>query len=179
MEKINCLRSLDIIKFEHIELYPYNTTQKRVYIYNPWVYSKDNKVHLEILELFKDTKWRKIVDSKLSERDSFDYILWMHDVKKRDNNRCAICGDDLDIEVHHISPFSNDYKNRTNINNGVCLCKRHHSTKVEGSFHNMYGTINNTPEQLLEYIRTKRVELNITDKSFIKSPFLLEHIEDI
>ena len=137
------------------------THQKRVYVYNPWIYSKNNKIHLDILNMFKDSKWRSIIDLQLSERDTFDYVMWMHNVKQRDNNKCIICGDDLDIEVHHISPFSEDYENRTNVDNGVCLCKRHHSSKIIGGFHQTYGTRNNTHEQLQTYIDNKRNELNL------------------
>ena len=160
-KRMDYLRDLDVIKYEHIQVYPYNTCQKRVYIYNPWIYSKNNKIHLDILNMFKDSKWRSIVDSQLSERDTFDYVMWMYDVKQRDNNKCAVCGDNLDIEVHHISPFSEDYENRTNVDNGICLCKRHHSSKIIGSFHQTYGTRNNTKEQLQEYIDNKRNELGL------------------
>ena len=34
---------------------------------------------------------------------------------------------------------------------------------VDGSFHKEYGTYNNTPEQLEEYINRKRQELGITE----------------
>ena len=51
--------------------------------------------------MFKDSKWKSIIDLQLSERDTFDYIMWMHNVKQRDNNKCIICGDDLDIEVQN------------------------------------------------------------------------------
>ena len=34
---------------------------------------------------------------------------------------------------------------------------------VKGSFHNIYGSKNNTPEQLEEYINAKRAELGINE----------------
>ena len=41
------------------------------------------------------------------------------------------------------------------------MCKNCHYTTVDDSFHNLYGTVNNTPEQLEEYINYKRKKLGI------------------
>lgn len=169
------LKNKEILLKKQVSISNYNIYGE-IYILNPWICNKNNHCYFEILELFKNSKWKLLIDNNLYSRHSYEYIVWEKSVMERDENKCIICGSSLDIEVHHISPFSIDYENRTNIDNGVCLCKRHHSSKVRGSFHNIYGTINNTPEQLLEYIRNKRTELNIIDKAFIKSPFILEHI---
>ena len=175
---LSSLIKKDVIKKKHLSLPMYNIN-KNILIFNPWICSKSNIQYLEILNLFKESRWKKIIDNEPTSRNSFEYIMWENDIKKRDDNKCVICGNSLDIEVHHIIPYSNDYDNRINVDNGICLCKRHHNSKINGSFHNVYGTVNNTPEQLLEYIKTKRKELGITDTSFIKSPLLLEHIEEL
>jgi hypothetical protein len=44
--------------------------------------------------------------------------------KKRDGNRCAICGFDLIIQVHHITPKSEGGTNDPN--NVITLCPNHH-----------------------------------------------------
>ena len=172
------LKNKEIILKRQLSISKYSIYGE-IYVLNPWICNRNNNSCFETLELFKNSKWKQLVDDNPYSRNSYEYTIWEKSVQERDENKCAICGSDLDIEVHHISPFSNDYENRLNVNNGICLCKRHHSSRIAGSFHNTYGTVNNTPEQLLEYIKDKRMELNIIDKSFIKSPFLLEHIEDI
>ena len=111
--------------------------------------------------MFKDSKWRKIVDNNIFDRKSYEYLIWEQLVKERVNNKCCVCGDDIDIEVHHIIPFSDNYEKRIDVNNGICLCKRHHSSKISGSFHNVYGTVNNTYEQLQQYINDKRYEIGL------------------
>lgn len=52
--------------------------------------------------------------------------------------------------------------------NGMCLCENCHAVKIDGSFHNLYGTFDNTPEQLEEYINLRRSQLGIA------IPFSLE-----
>lgn len=47
----------------------------------------------------------------------------------------------------------------------MCLCGSCHQSNISGSFHNIYGTHETTPEDLEEYINTKRIQLGI-DKSF-------------
>lgn len=160
----------------NVQKYSYFTN---VFIFNPWICSSGNDFYIEILDYFKESKWKFIIDNKPDSRNSFEYAQWEENVKNRDNCRCVICGNTDELEVHHISPYATDYDNRINVENGITLCRRHHNARVKGSFHQDFGTHSNTPEQLLEYIKNKRLELNITDKSFIKSPFLLEHINEI
>lgn len=54
------------------------------------------------------------------------------------------------------------------VNNGISLCKNCHYTTIPGSFHNIYGTKNNTPEQLEEFINNKRKQLGINIPFSIK-----------
>ena len=53
------------------------------------------------------------------------------EVKKRDNWKCKI--DNLDcegrLESHHILSWKDYPELRYDINNGICLCKKHHPKK--------------------------------------------------
>lgn len=154
------LKQQNIIKKVKLTISDYSMYNS-VFVFNPWICSSGNNIYLEILNIFKDSEWKSLMEGKVDGRNSFEYILWEENIKERDNCKCVICGDDLDIEVHHISPYAIDYDNRLNVKNGLCLCRRHHNTKVMGSFHQKYGTQNNTPEQLQEYIDNKRSELGL------------------
>ena len=156
---ISYLIKKDVVKKAKLSVPIY--ANKTVLILNPWISSHTAKHYYEILQLFKDSKWRKIVDNNIFDRKSYQYLIWEQFVKERDNNKCCVCGDDIDIEVHHIIPFSDNYEKRIDVNNGICLCKRHHSSKISGSFHNVYGTVNNTYEQLQQYINDKRYEIGL------------------
>lgn len=123
---------------------------------------------------------KKIPQSQIN-RNSKQSREWVLKVKERANYTCECCGSTelKGISSHHIQSWAIYEELRYDLSNGVCLCDNCHNPFTKGSFHNTYGTRNNTPQQLLEYIKNKRMELNIIDKSFIKSPFLLEHINEI
>lgn len=98
-------------------------------------------------------------------RISCDYSAWRNSVFKRDNYTCQVCGrrskpgEPVRLNAHHIENFSSNEDLRYDIKNGITFCDRCHSTKFEDSFHSIYGTRNNTHEQLEEYIRNRRAEL--------------------
>lgn len=97
-------------------------------------------------------------------RYTSDYYTFRKEVLFRNDYRCIITGErSHDLEIHHIYPFSDFPKDRFDPRNGICLSKKYHSTGLPGSFHNIYGVYNNTPEQLEEYINMKRKELGIND----------------
>lgn len=123
---------------------------------------------------------RKVCESQI-DRTSKEAKDWTNAIKERDKYVCQCCGstERKGMASHHIKNWALYKELRYELSNGMCLCENCHNPYLEGSFHNVYGTRRNTPEQLLEYIKTKRNELGITDTSFIKSPFLLEHIEEI
>lgn len=146
--------------------------------YQSMVYDAEYQANPELFNQRCKNGWRgeKILDG--DDRNSPQYRKWIKDVTDRDKV-CQCCGSSMNIDIHHIKPYATHKKLRVDVDNGIALCELHHSSMVLGGFHQTYGTRNNTPEQLLEYIKTKRNELGITDTSFIKSPFLLEHIEEI
>jgi hypothetical protein len=96
-------------------------------------------------------------------RKSIEYNQWRKMVYKRDNYTCQCCGDDIggNLQAHHLQNFSSHPELRLDVTNGIVLCNLCHNFNQYGSFHYIYGAINNTPEQLQEYIqRYKNGEFN-------------------
>lgn len=111
-----------------------------------------------------NSNWKGgITPQLISERMSKEYKIWRDSVYSKDWYTCQCCGRSKDIEknAHHINNFAENDDLKYDIDNGICLCSDCHHIKSIGSFHNIYGTRNNTPEQLEEYINTKRKELGI------------------
>lgn len=107
----------------------------------------------------KNPSWKSGNSNKLTIlRHSNKYIQWRIKVYERDNYTCQCCGDKIghNLVAHHIINFSENIKERFDINNGITLCKNCHNPTIKNSFHNIYGTKNNTLEQLQEYIKRKR-----------------------
>lgn len=89
-------------------------------------------------------------------RETLDYKRWREKVFKRDDYTCQKCNcRGGDLQAHHILPFSDYEELRCEISNGITLCKKCHHVAYKGSFHNIYGTHNNTKEQLEEYLNKK------------------------
>lgn len=98
-------------------------------------------------------------------RSSNAYIEWRNNVYARDNYTCQCCGNNKggNLQAHHILNFASNEKLRFELNNGVTLCESCHNPSVQGSFHYVYGTRNNTREQLEEYIKNrKEMILNVS-----------------
>ena len=104
-----------------------------------------------------------ITPENIMIRQSKEYAEWRNSIYNKDGYSCVVCGTHQNLNAHHIYPFADFIEKRLDINNGITLCENHHSTQIEGGFHNIYGTSNNTPEQLEEYINAKRVELGINE----------------
>ena len=77
---------------------------------------------------------------------------WSIKVRKRDNNKCVICGSRKNLNAHHLNGWKWDIKNRTKIDNGVTLCEKCHH-----KFHDIYGWGGNTKEQFKEYEKPKQL----------------------
>lgn len=99
----------------------------------------------------------------LSARTSKKYNTWRDEVYKKDWYTCQCCGRSRDInkEAHHVKNFSENKQLRYDVSNGILLCDQCHSAVIPGGFHYIYGTLNNTPEQLEEYINNRRKELGV------------------
>lgn len=99
----------------------------------------------------------------LCERTSSRYNKWRDEVYRKDWYTCQCCGKSRHIvkNAHHLINFAQNEDIRYDISNGITLCEDCHYSTISGSFHNIYGTTNNTPEQLEAYINNKRKELGI------------------
>lgn len=68
-----------------------------------------------------------------------------YNVIERDNNKCAVCGDDLNIKVHHICGYNPNDKKCNEEKNLITLCSQCHGKSHE--------TISNeTKEKIKEYL---------------------------
>ena len=110
------------------------------------------------------SNWRGgVTPINIAIRNSEEYDVWRENILKKDNYKCVICGTNHKLEAHHIYPFSSYIEKRFDLNCGITLCYDHHSMYAFDSFHKAYGTYDNTPEQLNEYINRKRTELGFTE----------------
>jgi len=86
-------------------------------------------------------------------RQSIEYRLWREAVFARDNWTCQKTGvrsgngKTVYLEAHHIQNFAKYPELRFAIDNGITL-----SRKVHYKFHSIYNRINNTKEQLKEFL---------------------------
>jgi len=81
-------------------------------------------------------------------RNSLEIKLWKKAVFERDNFVCQKCEQKGgELEAHHIFNFADYQERRTEITNGITLCKKCHKT-----FHKKYGKKNNTREQLNKFL---------------------------
>lgn len=101
-------------------------------------------------------------------RHSSEMKNWRKQVFERDNYTCQCCGDNKggNLRAHHVLNFSEYLDLRFDINNGITLCSDCHDFHKYGSFHHVYGTHNNTKEQLNEYILNIKYKI-IEQKSII------------
>ena len=88
---------------------------------------------------------------KMQRNGTIGYQRWRREVLKKYFNSCLVCFSIDNLEVHHLNSFS-IYKNkRTDINNGVPLCKRCHK-----EFHSMYGKEFVTKEDFYDFVYCKK-----------------------
>lgn len=90
---------------------------------------------------------------RYKRREYSDYWSFRKEVYERDDYTCRCCGDKKggNLVAHHLLNFSKYPELRTDINNGITLCSSCHK-----EFHSLYGTRDNTPNQLKDYIAAKR-----------------------
>jgi 5-methylcytosine-specific restriction endonuclease McrA len=103
-----------------------------------------------------------ITSENQSIRSSFDYKQWRISIFERDNYICQCCGDDTggNLQAHHKYNFAEYPELRFDTNNGITLCDKCHDFRNICSFHNIYGTRNNTPDQLEQYIKDYKIKNN-------------------
>lgn len=93
-------------------------------------------------------------DSRTLDKRTKEYKEWRLEVYARDNYSCQKCKNSKgnNLHAHHIINYSSNKELRYSIDNGITLCNDCHNPAVKGSFHNIYGTKNNTKEQLIEFL---------------------------
>ncbi len=80
-------------------------------------------------------------------RNYKEYREWNLKVKIKANFCCDICEKiEKGMVAHHLESYQFNENLRTNIDNGVCLCKQCHLL-----FHNKYSRKNNTKQQFLKF----------------------------
>ena len=80
---------------------------------------------------------------------------WREEVYKRDKFTCQCCGDNHggNLNAHHLNGYNFDKEHRTDINNGITLCKTCHK-----GFHEIYGYGDNTWLQFREFLYNKYLQ---------------------
>lgn len=93
--------------------------------------------------------FNKSLDERLKNRKYIEYYEWRKKVYERDNFTCQCCGDNEggNLVAHHIFNYSEHNDLKTDVNNGITLCKKCHKI-----FHDTYGYRNNNQQQIYEFI---------------------------
>lgn len=125
---------------------------------------KCGKENQKVLRGKDSPNWKGGITPEIKRiRKSKEYNEWRKSVYENDYyvcQCCGVCGGEL--RGHHINNFSKYEDLRFDTKNGITLCKYDHDSVFKNSFHNIYGTHNNTPQQLEEYINNKRKQLGIS-----------------
>lgn len=109
----------------------------------------------------ENSNWKGGITSEVIKiRNSELYKSWRRRILGLDEYKCVACGDNHNLEVHHIYPFSQYKEFRFLESNGITLCKKHHCINQDGSFHKMFGAKGNI-EQLDIYINLIRKQLGL------------------
>lgn len=115
--------------------------------------------HIQAISGENAHNWRGgITTERKLTRESWRVKEWREEVFKRDEYTCQACGDNSggNLNAHHIVNYAENEELRNDVDNGITLCGSCHLPHIEGSFHFIYGTTNNTKEQLYEYINHKK-----------------------
>lgn len=137
----------------------YENKYIKAYILNPSIAYRDGELNDETINIFKDKRLIEINNalfSNSSDRHSPEYKNWVFNCLERDNYTCQCCGSNNNLEVHHLLNYSKHKDLRTDVDNGITLCECCHSPMISGSFHQIYGTRDNTKQQLEEYIKNHK-----------------------
>ena len=100
----------------------------------------------------------KTIEEREKDRLIPGIIDFRKEVYKRDKYTCQCCGDNKggNLNAHHLNSYNWDKEHRTDINNGITLCKKCHK-----EFHDIYGYGNNNYKQMLEFIENKnKIQIN-------------------
>lgn len=94
--------------------------------------------------------FNKSMDERIRGRWVENYSSWINKILKRDNFTCQSCGVKVQRNSpHHLEGWHWCKELRTEVSNGVTLCKDCHKT-----FHKQFGTHWNTSEQFYKFLRS-------------------------
>lgn len=96
--------------------------------------------------------------------------VFLKAVRKRDNNKCIVCGEEANV-VHHLNSWNAFPDERFDTENGCCMCNRCHK-----SYHLVYGYGNNTKSQFYEWLGYVHTFENVND--YMKEAVKFYCIED-
>jgi len=90
---------------------------------------------------------------RVKERKQVGYKIWREAVLRRDGYRCQICwaGKRAILNAHHLAAYLSNPELRTEISNGITLCKACHE-----EFHRRYGQGGNTKDQFVDFQNKKK-----------------------
>ena len=123
----------------------YETTPKILWMVNgrcPICWSESDKTRNN------SPRWNpeKTDDERTIGRIYTEYIEFIKNVRKRENNICQLSGLKGKICVHHLNGYANFPEERTESSNAVAILERYHK-----EFHSIYGSCT-TKEQFCEYV---------------------------
>lgn len=139
---LNCLQCGEILKLHQSQIRDHNFCTHECY--SEWM--------SENLIGENSPSWNPNItdEERKIKRQYPEYIQWRKDVYERDNYTCQKCnirGNRLN--AHHIESYANNKELRTNLENGITLCKDCHK-----DFHCIYGH-NNNKEQFIKFMGDK------------------------
>jgi 5S rRNA maturation endonuclease (ribonuclease M5) len=94
-------------------------------------------------------------------RSTAKYKQWKSNVIFRDGFKCIICDAEEDLEIHHLDSMHLDISKTFDVKNGITLCKKHHNSTINGSFHNLFGTHKISKLHFEKYLESFGMKLDI------------------
>ena len=78
-----------------------------------------------------------------------EYKEWRTEVFRRDGYKCVCCDVNSNtLEAHHILPYASNEDIRTDVSNGVTMCRKHHA-----DFRSIHGRASIGKEELEEFMK--------------------------
>ena len=110
-----------------------------------------NGMYNKVGDLNPAFKGNITIEERVKSRQYFLYKRWKKEVLEKANHTCQCCGkSDVKLNTHHLNSYTDFPTQRTDINNGVCLCEDCHKL-----FHKLYGGKHNTKEQFEDFMNNR------------------------